>query len=327
MKYDIALSFAGEDREYVDQVAGHLRRARVNVFYDKYEQVDLWGKNLYEHLSNLYQNQARYTVMFISKHYAEKLWTRHERRSAQERAFRESLEYILPARFDDTEVPGLPSTIHYLDLRFLSPAQFAEAITEKLVKSGVALAPVQPQTIGEEVAAVSGALVTIKVRDENSKPISGATILLVGANGTYLQQQSDNEGLATFLVEKRRTITVFCAHPDYPAFLGQDFDPVKDLRVMLAQIEGIGSLVSLGGHIKIPGLNGSINPIHDSINRLYVYTKNIAVDGGKGQPVSFEIGKPLHFEDSSGHEMFVTFVAVIADCFLVEYKPAHPRPA
>src|SRR5690348_10215742 len=117
MGYDVALSFAGEDREYVDQVATYLRRAGVEVFYDKYEQVDLWGKDLYEHLSDVYQNRARYTVMFVSRPYAEKLWPRHERRGAQARAFRECREYILPARFDDTEVPGLPKTVGYLDLR------------------------------------------------------------------------------------------------------------------------------------------------------------------------------------------------------------------
>jgi len=51
-----------------------------------------------------------------------------------------------------------------------------------------------------------------------------------------------------------------------------------------------------------------------------VYTKNIAIDGGKPQPIRFEIGKSLHFEDSNGNERFVTFVAVISDCFLVEHK-------
>jgi hypothetical protein len=136
MKYDVALSFAGEDREYVDQVADDLRRSGVAVFYDRYEQTDLWGRDLYEHLSDVYQNRARYTVMFISRHYAEKLWTRHERKSAQARAFRESGEYILPARFDDTEVPGLASTVGYLDLRHLTPAQLSTSIREKLNDAG-----------------------------------------------------------------------------------------------------------------------------------------------------------------------------------------------
>jgi len=45
-KYDIALSFAGEDREYVEQVAILLKRFGVKVFYDKFEESNLWGKNL-----------------------------------------------------------------------------------------------------------------------------------------------------------------------------------------------------------------------------------------------------------------------------------------
>ena len=33
-KYDIALSFAGEDREYVEKVATLLKENGVRVFYD-----------------------------------------------------------------------------------------------------------------------------------------------------------------------------------------------------------------------------------------------------------------------------------------------------
>ena len=52
-KYDVALSFAGEDREYVDAVASHLQEAGVRVFYDRFEETKLWGKNLYDHLSDI----------------------------------------------------------------------------------------------------------------------------------------------------------------------------------------------------------------------------------------------------------------------------------
>ncbi len=320
MQYDIALSFAGEDRKYVDQVASYLRRAGVEVFYDRYEQVDLWGKNLYEHLSDVYQNKARYTVMFVSRHYAEKLWTRHERRSAQARAFQESLEYILPARFDDSEVPGLLETVGYLDLRHLSPKQLAEAICEKLVRSGVALAPDPPRPFGSEEPAGSSSLVTVTVRDERDAPIAEVDVLLVASNGTYLRGRTSSDGTVAFEVAKRRILTVFCAHPERPAFVSPEFDPVSDFSVTLPSVEGIGSLICIRGWDTIPGLKGSMNPIHDSSARLYAYTKNIAVDGGKRQPARFEIGKPLHFEDSDGHERFVAFMAVIADCFLVEHR-------
>jgi hypothetical protein len=109
-QFDVALSFAGEDRQYVDVIADRLRTRGVRVFYDRYEQATLWGKDLYEHLDQVYQGAARYCVLFASEHYANKVWTNHERRSAQARALRENEEYILPVRFDDTDIPR--STSH-----------------------------------------------------------------------------------------------------------------------------------------------------------------------------------------------------------------------
>ena len=133
-QYDVALSFAGEDRAYVEQVATMLKEARVNVFYDRFEEANLWGRDLYEHLSEVYSKKARYTVMFISRHYVEKVWTTHERKSAQARALEENIESILPARFDDTTVPGLASTIGYLSLHNREPKNLADLIVEKINK-------------------------------------------------------------------------------------------------------------------------------------------------------------------------------------------------
>jgi formylglycine-generating enzyme required for sulfatase activity len=132
MEYDVALSFAGEDREYVEAVALELKSLGVRVFYDKFETANLWGKDLYTHLQNVYQKQAKYTVIFISEHYAKKLWTNHERKMAQARAFTESREYILPAKFDDTEIEGIVSTTGYIDLRQYIPQEFSNLIYQKL---------------------------------------------------------------------------------------------------------------------------------------------------------------------------------------------------
>jgi hypothetical protein len=131
-RYDIVLSFAGEDRMYVEEVAAFLNERGVVAFYDKYEQVTLWGKNLQEHFESIYRQQARYCVMFISKYYADKVWTRHERRAALARAMAERAEYVLPARFDDTEIPGLSPVVGYLDLKNVPPKQLGEMILLKL---------------------------------------------------------------------------------------------------------------------------------------------------------------------------------------------------
>lgn len=139
-KYHVALSFAGEDRPYVEKVATALRAEGVDVFYDMFEEADLWGKDLYAHLSDVYQNLALFTVMFVSQAYESKLWTTHERKSAQARAFSDSKEYILPAKFDDAiEVPGLLKTTGYVSLKKKSPEQLATLIVQKLKKSGVVL--------------------------------------------------------------------------------------------------------------------------------------------------------------------------------------------
>lgn len=131
-EYDVALSFAGEDRAYVEQVATLLKDAGVKVFYDRFEEASLWGTNLHDHLSEVYGDKARYTVMFISKHYAHKVWTNHERENAQARALRENIKCVLPARFDDTPVPGLHSSINYLSLHNREPKNLADLIIEKI---------------------------------------------------------------------------------------------------------------------------------------------------------------------------------------------------
>ncbi|MDQ2709185.1 MAG: TIR domain-containing protein [Actinomycetota bacterium] len=130
--YDVALSFAGEQRSYVKQVAAALRRRGIRPFYDDYEQATLWGKDLYEHLDWVYQKSARYCVLFASEAYARKVWTTHERRSAQARALTSNQEYVLPVRFDNTEIPGLRPTITYVDGLTTRPAKLAELIAAKL---------------------------------------------------------------------------------------------------------------------------------------------------------------------------------------------------
>ncbi len=129
---EVVLSFAGEDREYVEKVAETLKDNDVSLFYDNYEESSLWGKNLTEHLHKVYSGSARYCVMFISKHYAAKVWPTHERRSAFEKAIESKEEYILPARFDDTEIPGLHKHIVYVDLRRKSPEELIRLILQKL---------------------------------------------------------------------------------------------------------------------------------------------------------------------------------------------------
>lgn len=130
--YDVALSFAGEDREYVEKVALLLRAAGIRVFYDNFEKAELWGKNLIDHFAKIYAGGSHFVVMFVSKYYAAKAWTNHERKQAQAHAFKAQKDFILPARFDDTEISGLLDTVGYLDLRTISPEDLVDIVLKKL---------------------------------------------------------------------------------------------------------------------------------------------------------------------------------------------------
>lgn len=140
-EYDVALTFAGEDRSVAKDLAVRLKSEGVSVFFDEDEQATLWGKNLYEHLSDVYMNHAEFCLMLISEAYARKRWPSHERKSAQARALRQAREYILPLRLDDTEIPGLSPTVAYIDLRLSSPEQVVEAVLAKLGRDRVQKTP------------------------------------------------------------------------------------------------------------------------------------------------------------------------------------------
>ena len=102
------------------------------MFYDVDEQLKLWGADLYAYLDDIYRNKARFCVIFISEAYGRKLWTNHERQSAQARAFRSNQVYILPARFDDTAIPGIRDTVGDIDLKNYTPTAFAKLILAKV---------------------------------------------------------------------------------------------------------------------------------------------------------------------------------------------------
>ena len=164
--YDVALSFAGEDRAYVDEVANILKQEGIHVFYDDFEKENLWGENLYTHLREVYSEKAQYTIMFCSKYYARKLWTNHERESAQERAFRENKTYILPVRFDDTKIPGILDTIGYIDLRNTSADKLCKLIIRKLGRNSIARSEVDTVKKLFERSRFSDAVLLFKERQK-----------------------------------------------------------------------------------------------------------------------------------------------------------------
>lgn len=131
-KYDVVISFAGEDRDVAKTLATALTLRGLTVFYDEYASAELWGKDLYSHLTTVYRDESKYCLMVISERYSEKQWTNHERRAAQARAISENREYILPLRLDDASVEGVLDTTRYVDYRTTPAEQVVEMLVQKV---------------------------------------------------------------------------------------------------------------------------------------------------------------------------------------------------
>jgi hypothetical protein len=131
--YDLAISFAGAQRDLAEMVATRVRDAGFEVFYDRFYPEQLWGKDLSVFFDEVFREKARYCLIFVSNEYIERDWTNHERRSAVARMIKsKGNEYILPVKVHDVELPGVQSTIGYLSLNDYSVAQIADMVLAKM---------------------------------------------------------------------------------------------------------------------------------------------------------------------------------------------------
>jgi len=158
--YDIAISFAGEDRKLAEALARALQKNGIKVFYDEFEKSKLWGKDLYQYLNTIYRKKAKFCVVLSSKHYLKKRWTRHELQSAQTRAWGQKHEYILPIKLDSSELPGVNPTIGYIDAVTTSVDKIVEIIAEKLGISITDLTEVLRRNWDKEFVVYNGAKMT-----------------------------------------------------------------------------------------------------------------------------------------------------------------------
>lgn len=140
--YDVAFSFAGEQREYVEAVYKYLLSKGVKAFYDQDETVDseTWGQNLVDYFNDIFSHKARFCVVFISQEYANKVWTNYERQVIQARGLVDQ-GYILPARFDGTTLAGGIDTTKYVNLAHLTPEDFGNVILRKIQSKSAPDAP------------------------------------------------------------------------------------------------------------------------------------------------------------------------------------------
>jgi TIR domain len=132
-EFDFAVSYASPDAEFVSEVVQSMKGRGLRVFFAPDEQAQIIGGNLIDFLTEVYLKKARYCLVFISRHYVERVFpNRVERPAAQARAIEQSERYIIPVRIDDTEIPGITQFVAYA--RNDSPTQIADLAVSMLLR-------------------------------------------------------------------------------------------------------------------------------------------------------------------------------------------------
>lgn len=134
-RFDVALSFPGEHRTLVAEVAGQLvgkELERDRVFYDFWYKHELARPNLDTYLQKIYSDHTRLVVIFVCADYQAKEWCGLEWRAIRAMIKSKRDEEIMPFRLDNADVDGLLTIDGYIAAEELSANDIAEEIMKRL---------------------------------------------------------------------------------------------------------------------------------------------------------------------------------------------------
>jgi hypothetical protein len=134
--YDIALSFAGEDRAFAEELYTQLEERGVAVFYDKAEQARILADSVPEVLGAIYESGSEYVVAILGKQYGVKRWTLFEKSKYETRIEDRQVIpvwsiQIPPNAFDPLQDHGGATWDPDGDIR-AQAAELAQVLVEKL---------------------------------------------------------------------------------------------------------------------------------------------------------------------------------------------------
>ncbi|WP_406631965.1 TIR domain-containing protein [Amycolatopsis sp. WGS_07] len=210
--YDIAVSFSGRQRDYVERVVRTCEALGVRVFYDRDETVRLWGKNVITELRRVYGGVAvRHVIPFLSEDYIAGAYPMDEFYAALTASVHRGGDYLLPVVMDDVEIPPelLNPAIIYLCAADHSPAELARLIAKKVALSRaegqeprevvdvVAEGPRMPR-VAPPRAVLAAAVARIgEILDRNSRLLSEYGFACgVRTSETLVQLALDEDGRA-----------------------------------------------------------------------------------------------------------------------------------
>ena len=137
--FKIALTFAGETRPLVEQIAEILSTAfsKSEILYDRFHEAEFARPQLDSYLQELYHNHADLIVVFICPQYPKKKWCGVEWRAIRD--ILNNMEYskimyvkATPDNIEDLTLPGFyASEDGFVDSRNHTPQEIAGLIIQR----------------------------------------------------------------------------------------------------------------------------------------------------------------------------------------------------
>lgn len=136
-RFKVALSFPGEKRDYIKQVAESLVKVtgKDSIFYDNYFEDELAIPDSDILLMDMYKNHSELVAVFLCKEYSEKEWCGLEWSAIRDMIRQKRHSAIMFFRFDNTPINGMLGIYGYVDINGRPPSVITELILKRLEKN------------------------------------------------------------------------------------------------------------------------------------------------------------------------------------------------
>ena len=193
-RFSAGLSFAGEHRQFMEQIAGRLasRVGKDRILYDKYHEAEFAQPDLDVYLPNLYRTECDLIAVFLCREYQTKRWCKLEWRFIRQLIATTESNRIMFLSFDEIgSVPelGILDGDGYISIGSRSADEIANLIFQRIQRSLQIRFPHRRESMDEPLCAL-----TWRPTDKHLR---------------VLQFVVDHEGLDTSLQEKAESDTQF----------------------------------------------------------------------------------------------------------------------
>ena len=108
-QFDVAISFAGENRELARYIAQRLKDLDVEAYFDEDYEVKYLGKKLSAEFPRVFGSGSRFVLCILDKNHEQKIWPTFERDVFLPRVEKSE---VIPVYLDDTKFVGISSDLY-----------------------------------------------------------------------------------------------------------------------------------------------------------------------------------------------------------------------